>query len=62
MANNDRAELERRLEQVRRLFSQVSDYVSQERMRRLIGDLEEQLGKPKKAASSATARQESRLN
>lgn len=40
---NDREELERRLEQVRRLSSIDHDPVTKERMERLIRDLEEQL-------------------
>jgi hypothetical protein len=40
---SDRAELERRLEQCRRLASGAHDPLTQERLRKLIVDLEEQL-------------------
>jgi hypothetical protein len=40
---SDRAELERRLEQCRRLASGAHDPLTQERLRKLILDLEEQL-------------------
>jgi chromosomal replication initiation ATPase DnaA len=43
--SDDRRELERRLEQVRRLSSLANDDVTRERMSRLVRDLEEQLKK-----------------
>jgi chromosomal replication initiation ATPase DnaA len=43
---SDREELERRLEQVRRLSSMANDEVTRERMGKLIRDLEEQLREP----------------
>jgi hypothetical protein len=44
--SDDRKELERRLEQVRRLSSIANDAVTRARMSQLIRDLEEQLKKP----------------
>jgi DNA invertase Pin-like site-specific DNA recombinase len=44
--SDDRNELQRRLEQVRRLASLANDHVTRERMDRLVRDLEEQLAKP----------------
>jgi hypothetical protein len=41
--NSDRAELERRLAQCRRLATAANDPLTQERLRKLISDLEEQL-------------------
>lgn len=41
--NSDRAELERRLEQCRRLAADAYDSLTHERLRKLILDLEEQL-------------------
>lgn len=40
---SDRAELERRLEQCRRLAADALDRLTQERLQKLILDLEEQL-------------------
>jgi hypothetical protein len=39
----DRSELERRLDQARRIAAEALDPVTQERLQRLIRDLEEQL-------------------
>ena len=44
---SDRKELERRLEQARRLSSEANDDVTKERMQKLIRDLEEQLREPR---------------
>jgi hypothetical protein len=41
--NDDREELERRLEQARRMVSGVLDSLTKERLARLIRELEEQL-------------------
>jgi chromosomal replication initiation ATPase DnaA len=43
---SDREELQRRLEQVRRLSSIANDAVTRKRMSELARDLEEQLKKP----------------
>jgi hypothetical protein len=43
---SDRKELERRLEQARRMAAAVIEPVTKERLARLIGDLEEQLREP----------------
>ena len=44
-ADSDKAELERRLEQVRRLSSEVSDPLTKERFAELARDIEDQLKK-----------------
>jgi chromosomal replication initiation ATPase DnaA len=41
--NNDRRELERRLEQVRRLSNLTNDALTKERLEELARDIEEQL-------------------
>lgn len=41
--NSDRKELERRLEQARRMAAHHTDALTQERLEKLIRDLEEQL-------------------
>ena len=41
--NNDRRELERRLEQVRRLSNLTNDALTKERLEELAHDIEEQL-------------------
>jgi hypothetical protein len=41
--DNDRMELERRLDQARRLARENIDHLTQERLEKLIQDLEEQL-------------------
>ncbi len=43
---SDRAELQRRLDQARRLSSIANDTVTRERMNELVCDLEDQLKKP----------------
>ena len=43
---SDRAELERRLEQVRRIANSINDQVTKERLEELARDIEEQLKKP----------------
>jgi chromosomal replication initiation ATPase DnaA len=43
--NNDRRELERRLEQVRRLSNLTNDALTKERLEELARDIEEQLTK-----------------
>jgi hypothetical protein len=44
--SDDRKELERRLDQVRRLSSVAHDDLTKERLNGLVHDLEEQLKKP----------------
>jgi chromosomal replication initiation ATPase DnaA len=44
--SSERAELQKRLEQVRRLSSIANDAVTRERMNELARDLEDQLKKP----------------
>ena len=41
--NNDRRELERRLEQVRRISNSITDALTKERLEALARDIEEQL-------------------
>jgi hypothetical protein len=43
---NDRKELERRLEQVRRLTNSINDPLTKERFEELARDIEEQLKQP----------------
>lgn len=47
MSGGDRKELERRLEQSRRLAAEPSDPLTTERLRALIADIEEQLEQKK---------------
>jgi hypothetical protein len=42
----DRSELERRLEQVRRLYSYTNDALTKQRLEELARDIEEQLKQP----------------
>lgn len=42
--NSDRKELERRLEQARRMAGQIGDAFTKERLEKLIREIEEQLG------------------
>lgn len=44
---SDRKELERRLEQARRMAAAVFEPVTKERLERLVADLEEQLREPR---------------
>jgi hypothetical protein len=44
---NDRKELERRLEQARRMAAEVLEPITSERLKKLVEDLEEQLREPK---------------
>jgi hypothetical protein len=41
--DSDRAELERRLDQARRLAKENTDHLTKERLEKLVQDLEEQL-------------------
>ena len=43
MADSDRKELERRLEQAKRMAAFAGDTVTNERLRKLVQDLEQQL-------------------
>lgn len=43
---SDRRELERRLEQAKRMAALLSDPITTERLRKLVQDLEEQLSEP----------------
>jgi hypothetical protein len=45
--NSDRKELERRLEQAKRMAAGPSDPLTKERLKNLVEDLEEQLREPK---------------
>lgn len=47
MSSEDRKELQRRLEQSRRLAAEPSDPLTKERLRALVADLEEQLEQKK---------------
>jgi hypothetical protein len=46
MSDDDRSELQRRLEQVRRLSAYTSDAVTKQRLEELARDIEGQLKKP----------------
>ena len=45
--SNDRPELERRLEQARRMATSVTDPLTKERLQQLVQELEDQLRLPK---------------